>query len=250
MTRTVKLVLILLSLLTLTACNPPSMSNASTISLTTVDNVSIVGSWSLPEGAKRAVLLLHMMPATRESWDGLAAALNEAGMATLALDLRGHGASTTKILASGEKELLDYRDFPDERHQKSRLDIDAALNFLKSHGFDEEHISLAGASIGANLALDAMQRYCCLPRGVLLSPGLDYRGVTVLHALKGLRNDQKIWSIAARGDSYSAQTTEELQKADHGRVTITIFEGSEHGTSLFAPHPELMEQIVDYLKGS
>lgn len=223
------------------------------ITFETSDQVTIVGDWAQPEGAEKTVLLLHMMPATRISWLPLSKALNDAGFATLAIDLRGHGESVTLRQAQGDKKQaqgdLDYRNFSDAEHQASRLDIDAALNFLKSKGFHENMISVIGASIGANLALDAMQRYTGILKGVLLSPGLDYRGVRTEPALHGLAPDQKIWIVAAKEDSYSADSSEALGKARQDLARVTIFEGSEHGTNLFTPQLELIPQILAFLKG-
>lgn len=209
------------------------------ISFETSDRVTIAGDWLVPEGAKRVVLLLHMMPATRVSWLPLSRALNEAGFATLAIDLRGHGEST----AGG----LNYQNFSDAEHQASRLDVDAAVNFLKSKGFNEENISLAGASIGANLSLDALYRYKGSTRAVLLSPGLDYRGVKTELLMKGLNANQKVWIVAAEGDTYSADSSLKLQELQKETATVTIFGGAAHGTNLFEPEPTLITDIVKFL---
>jgi alpha-beta hydrolase superfamily lysophospholipase len=212
------------------------------ITFETSDRVAIVGDWSLPNAAKRAVLLLHMMPATRVSWLPLSRALNEAGFATLAIDLRGHGES----VAQGDKK-LNYQNFSDAQHQASRLDVDAAVNFLKSKGFGEENISFVGASIGANLSLDALYRYKGATRAVLLSPGLDYRGVKTDSAMRQLGALQKVWIVAAEGDSYSAESALALQKLQKEIATVTIFHGSAHGTNLFEPEPTLIPQMVQFL---
>lgn len=212
------------------------------ISFQTADRVTIIGDWTSPEGAKRAVLLLHMMPALRVSWLPLSRALNEARFATLAIDLRGHGESTEQ---SGKK--LNYQNFSDNEHQASRLDVDAAVNFLKSKGFNEENVDFAGASIGANLALDALHRYKGSTRAVLLSPGLDYRGVKTEPLMKGLGAHQKVWIIAAEGDTYSAESSAALQQLQKETATVKIFNGAEHGTNLFNPQPTLIQDIVKFL---
>lgn len=216
------------------------------ITFETSDRVTIVGDWSAPANAKHAALLLHMMPATRVSWLPLSRALNEAGFATLAIDLRGHGESVTLRQAQGDKK-LDYQKFSDAEHQASRLDADAAMNFLKSKGFREENISFVGASIGANLSLDALCRYKGATRAVLLSPGLDYRGVKTEALMKGLSAHQRVWIVAAEGDAYSAESSAALQKLQKETSTVTIFRGSAHGTNLFEPEPTLIPQMVQLL---
>lgn len=213
------------------------------ITFQTSDGVTIVGNWSVPLAATKAILLLHMMPATRVSWAPITKAINEGGCATLAIDLRGHGESVHQA----DKQ-LNYQNFSDLQHQASRLDIDAAMNFLKEKGFPEENISFIGASIGANLSLDAMYRYNGTRRGVLLSPGLDYRGVKIEPAMRGLGTDQKVWIVAAEVDDYSAESAKTLANLQPDGVTMTIYKGSDHGTNLFQSQPELIEEIMKFLK--
>lgn len=213
----------------------------TTVSFPAMDGVTIVGDFSMPTNAKKAVLLLHMMPATRQSFTSLSAELNKAGFATLAIDLRGHGESTS----AGK---LDYTKFQDKDHQASRLDVDAAMNFLKGKGFGESHIVFVGASIGANLALDAMYRYKSTERGVLLSPGLDYRGVKTEQTMKALSAHQKVWLIAAEGDTYSADSVRTLQKLNPAGATLTMFKGSDHGTALFSSQKTLIQDAVKYFR--
>lgn len=212
--------------------------NSEAITFQAMDGVSIAGDWTAPEGADKAVLLLHMMPATKESFAPLSKELNKTGFATLAIDLRGHGKSA---------QTLDYKTFTDLEHQASRLDVDAAMNWLKEHEFLEENISFAGASIGANLSLDALARYKGTKRAVLLSPGLDYRGLVTSPGLRNLAAHQKVWIVAAKGDEYSAESARTLAAIKPELATSTIYEGSEHGTSLFAKQPTLISEIVKFL---
>ena len=83
-----------------------------------------------------------MMPETRSSWTSLSAELNKDGLATLAIDLRGHGESTRQSAVNSQQSetenKMDYKKFSDQEHQASRLDVDAAMNFLKSKGFAEK----------------------------------------------------------------------------------------------------------------
>ena len=56
------------------------------IELITEDGVKIKGIWQKVEGEK-AVLLLHMMPATKESWQNFSELLVENNFSSLAIDL-------------------------------------------------------------------------------------------------------------------------------------------------------------------
>lgn len=213
------------------------------VTVQTADDVFIKGDWKAPVRAARAVLLLHMMPATRKSFAGFAAFLNKAGFATLAIDLRGHGEST----AQGSK-FLDYRNFTDHEHQASRLDVDAAVSYFKKQGFEESGISFVGASIGANLSLDALHRYASSTHAVVLSPGLDYRGVRTDMAIQQLNAQQKILIYAAVGDTYSAESSKKLQELNPKQSTLSLLTGSEHGTNIFAAQEsKLFNEILEFL---
>ncbi|MFA6520804.1 MAG: alpha/beta fold hydrolase [Candidatus Gracilibacteria bacterium] len=216
--------------------------------LHTTDSVNIAASFYNPQNATRAVLLLHMMPATKESFEPLARAIAAAGIASLAIDLRGHGGSTEKQKVgktSGEK--LDYKKFTDADHQTSRLDVDAAINFLKKREFEEKNISFVGASIGANLALESLMRYGETSHAVLLSPGLDYHSIKTELPIKELSPTQKVWLVAAKGDAYSADSCTKLHEINSKNSQLTIFEGEGHGTNLFHSQPELVQNIVNFL---
>lgn len=220
----------------------PTTMASERITFQTSDGVTIVGDFATSANTKRAVLLLHMMPAVRQSFQPLASELNKNGFAALAIDLRGHGESTAQGTTT-----LDYQKFSPREHQGSRLDVDAAIDFLKGKGFEEKNISVVGASIGANLALDAMKRYVSIKFGVLLSPGLDYRGVMAEKAMKGLTGGQKVWLIAAEQDQYSAQSVTKLQQLKPASSTMTIYDGEDHGTDLFESQPNLINDIIKFL---
>jgi len=118
-------------------------------------------------------LLLHMMPATKESWNDFASIIQKNGYAALAIDLRGHGESTDM---KGNR--LDYREFKDEEHRSSMNDIASAKEFLAGKSeVDLSRIAIAGASIGANLALWQASIDKDVRLIMLLSPGLNYRGI-------------------------------------------------------------------------
>ncbi len=209
----------------------------------------------MPQDAHRAVLLLHMMPAARDSFFSLTQDLNKQGMATLAIDLRGHGESVRQLSGSSLNReamdygiALDYKTFDDLGHQKSRLDVDAAVNFIKKNGFTEKQIYVVGASIGANLALDTLDRYVELRKAVLLSPGLDYRGIKADHSLKGLEPGQSVWIVTSKLDEYATESSQKLFQQDMTKVKLTVVDGSDHGTNMFISHGELQEQIAGYLK--
>ena len=210
------------------------------VTLTTSDGKIIIGDYSGKPGGP-AVLMLHMMPATRASWQEFSEKLNNAGFQTLAIDLRGHGES------EGGPE--GYKRFSDEEHQASINDVETAVEFLKSK--DSSRLFVAGASIGANLAVWYAATHSDIAGVILLSPGFDYRGIKTESYARALRPDQAVYYAAGRDDTYSADTVEKLflQTPSGAKKEVKIFERAGHGTTIFEKEPRLMDELAEWLKG-
>lgn len=142
--------------------------------------VTIVGSYTAPPenaSSRRApmAILLHMYDADRSSFDPLLPALHEAGFAVLAIDLRGHGESVepVSLKLAGRVEDRDPRLFRD-----MTKDVEAAYRWLaRRSDTDPARFVLAGASVGASVALEYAGRDKSVDGVVLMTPGLDYLGI-------------------------------------------------------------------------
>jgi alpha-beta hydrolase superfamily lysophospholipase len=208
------------------------------VNFKTADGINIAANhWRRPAGSP-AVLLLHMMPAVKESWNEFALKLNQAGFGVLAIDLRGHGQS--------EGGPDGWKNFSDSQHQKSIEDARAGFQFQKDEGYSQ--FFLAGASIGANLALQYLTESEYLSAALLLSPGLNYRGIETLALAAKIRPGQGLFFAAARDDKVigADSMAQKLYDASDCKKEIKIFDKGGHGTDLFAAHPELMDQIIDW----
>lgn len=211
------------------------------VEFTTTDNIKIVGDYYSPsEHSQRGVVLLHMMPADRKSWQGFAEKLCAAGYHVLAIDLRGHGES-----GGG-----DYHNFSDKDHQASIEDVQGAVKYLEEQGVAE--VVLGGASIGANLTVQFMAANQNIRKGFALSAGLDYYGVRAIDESSKLSPDQNILFAGSRDDggktgNNCGKMAEELYAATAAKKEKIIFETGGHGTRLFASHPDLMDQIISFL---
>ncbi len=215
--------------------------NCDNVTLKTTDGETIAGLYYAVPNARGGVVFVHMMPATKESWDVLAARLQQLGYAGLAIDLRGHGESS-----GGPK---GYQHFGDAEHQKSILDVDAAVKFLFSKGVTESQLTLVGASIGANLALKYLADHHEIKTAALLSAGLNYRGIETPVAAHALASDQRVLIIAARDDGGNANENEELatEIPEGVEKKIEIYAVGGHGTDLFESQLELCERIIDFI---
>ncbi|MBS3053998.1 MAG: alpha/beta fold hydrolase [Candidatus Aenigmarchaeota archaeon] len=208
------------------------------VSFVTADGVTIAGNYW--QGSSAAVLLLHMMPAAKESWNPFAKILNKNGFSILAIDLRGHGESTKQ----GGKE-LDFRKFSDADHQASIKDAEAGIEYLKGRGAKKTFI--AGASIGANLALLYQSQHPEIEKTVLLSAGMNYRGVLVEPAARRLQAGQASFIAEGSSDSSCSGAAVKLGGMIKNSKTRSYYTAA-HGTSLFTEQPQLMKEIVEWLK--
>jgi alpha-beta hydrolase superfamily lysophospholipase len=185
-----------------------------------------------------------MMPSNKESYRDLAGRLADKGYAGIAIDFRGHGASQ-----DGPE---GYLSFSDAQHQQSREDVDAALKFLEGKLQDDAMqapLAIVGASIGANLGL---QRAIDDPRIkaiILLSPGLDYRGVTTKNLITRLRPDQRILLASSQDDDHNTQDVEELYGLIQEGIAKKklIYEHAGHGTAMLEHEPDLEDEIISFI---
>lgn len=207
------------------------------ITFNTKDGMTIVGNYFKPQKKQSPVfLLLHMMPATKESWNDFASLIQKNGCVALAIDLRGHGESTDM---NGRR--IDYREFRDEDHRGSMSDIISAIEFLAGQdGVDISRIAIAGASIGANLALWQASIDKDVRLLMLLSPGLNYRGIQADELAKRFKGPVHI--MASEGDSYAADSSRKLSGIFPGDTKLEILKGISHGTNML--NSEIMNSLL------
>ena len=220
---------------------------AERIALTTADGVNLIGTWSHAPTVHGAAVLLHAMPETRASWITLQAVLAKHEIASLAIDLRGHGESIQTV----EGEKLDYRSFTDEEHQGSLWDVMAAVEWVRKRGLDRERIVLGGASIGANLAVKMLAEEPLLAGAFLLSSGGDYHGLKVLEDAQALLPEQQLLIVSAEDDPQSFPDSKKLyESAPVEQKQFLPYAAGGHGTHLLKADPSLIEKIAGWTKNA
>jgi dienelactone hydrolase len=128
------------------------------------------------------------------------------------------------------------------------LDLKAARAFLAGRAdVVQGRVGIAGASIGANLAVLAASADPTIRSIALLSPGLDYRN---LHAEAALRKygDRPALMIASEEDSYAMRSIRKLEKAGNGKREVRRVNAAGHGTAMLSRQPDLVSLIVEWFQ--
>lgn len=158
-------------------------------------------SFACPDGSSRAALyvqpkpnqpvfiLLHGLASTKGEWTPFLTALENKGWGALAYDMRAPGTPWP--------QLVD--------------DVGAALRYLdKEKKIERRQIFLGGASLGANVCL----KYHVLTSNgaavMLLSPGLDYQGLTTGDLI--VQITAPVLLVASPADTYAYQSCDTLQR--------------------------------------
>ncbi len=211
---------------------------AQTVTLRTDDGVAIAATYvQAGKGPAPAVVLVHMQTRNRADWESLTDRLADAGIASLAIDLRGHGASGAGPGGAGDLSA-------------SALDVKAALAFLRARSETiAGRLGVIGASIGANIALAAAASDPGVRAVVLLSAGIDYRGLRGDAAMRKY-GDRPAMLVASLEDPYATRSARELATLGGGLRELRLTSGAGHGTVMLQRQPDLAGAIVDWLKRS
>jgi dienelactone hydrolase len=188
--------------------------------------------YSAPLRPAPGVLLLHQAGGSRADWDALAGQLQDAGYVVLTVDLRGHGATPGPV---------DWTRTPD--------DAQAALRqLLQFASVIPDQVIIGGAGVGANLALNLCADYPGCAGTVLLSPGLDYHGITTSGALARL-GARPLLILASENDNNNPADSIEINQLASGSSNLTIYPAG-HGTAILDTAPDAGDAIVEWLRAS
>ncbi len=208
------------------------------VQIKSIDGINLSGLlWD--RGGNKSVLLLHAMPETKESWEELAEELYSRGLNVLAIDFRGHG----------ESEGVEYKKQKPEEIQNYFLDARAGLNYLEEK-YQHTNFVLAGASIGANIALHCMAHDHAIKKAVVFSPGKEYYGVKADDFVKDLNPNQEVLFVSAKDDTRvenNSEMTEELYSKCKSKKQKKILEEGGHGTDIMGNNEDLFFEIIDFI---
>lgn len=188
------------------------------------------------------LILVHMLGSSGSAWEAFAARAQSRGYLCIAPDLAGHGGSEIR---NGVRRR--YSSFTRDEWLARTGDIASAKARLIQEGADPDRIGIVGASIGANLALLESVRGGGIHSLVLLSPGLDYKGVQTRDVIMGA-DDTPVLLISSEGDSYSASSCRTLKNAATGFCELRVYPGSAHGTDILDSSESAVAQIFQWFE--
>jgi dienelactone hydrolase len=181
--------------------------------------------------------MLNQANGTRTAYADLAEHLADRGLASLRLDLRGHGESTNLgafVPGASSRDPLIW---------DAESDVAAAHRYVRSHSqLAGLRVGLVGASYSGEEMTESGRTHGYGDAYVLLSPGslsdesigsMDSSGVPWLF-------------IATREDPFLRDISSAIQ-AEAGTVEVNIVPGAGHGTEMLPAQPGMAERIAVWL---
>jgi pimeloyl-ACP methyl ester carboxylesterase len=192
------------------------------------------------EKGDSAVLLVHQLGSNRTEWLEIVPKLQQTH-SVLSIDLRGHGES----LYRNDGKTIDRESFTEDDWAQTVLDVRAAVVYLRDLQPPPTTVTLIGSSIGSSAVLLYAASDPKIDSLVLLSPGLSYRGMATLPAMKAL-DGRPVLLLATEGDRESASAARELAEQDP-HASSRVFEGEGHGVTMSGP---LVPAVVEFVKAT
>lgn len=205
----------------------------------TSDEMRLAYDYHPVKNGRGTVLLLHGLASTHAEWKSLENFLTGNGWSVMTLDFRGHGGSRR-----WRNKDLDWEDFTYDGIMSFTLDIDAAVQFLK--GRDNGPVWIVGSSIGANLGLNYAVADPTIQGIILLSPGINYRGVESLPAAEQW-DSRPVLIVASDNDIGAVDAAEQL----HGILKVPKkflkYSQAGHGAEMVDRDKTLKYEILQWL---
>lgn len=190
------------------------------------------------EGKFPTVLMLNKANGNREVYKELAGLLAERGMASLRLDLRGHGESTNV------DEFVPGEVSPNPLIWDSEVDVVAAVNYLKEHPHVfANRIAVIGGSYSGEEMAEAGRIDSYVNAYVALSPG-SFSDESIV----GIDESGVPWLfVVSRDERHLKEIQAEVQRVSK-TVELIVIPGTQHATRLLPERPELAEWIAVWLE--
>jgi dienelactone hydrolase len=213
------------------------------LALTTTDGATLSATFYPAEGQPSCgVVLVHDIGGSSAEWEAYAKRLQQSGIASIAFDMRGHGGST----GPGGKK-VSFRSFEAQDWLEAIYDIEAARDALPEQGVDPRNLGIVGAGMGANIATHYAAQDESIQALVLISPGLEYDGVTIRNAFEAYRLRPSLL-VSTKGDTYAASSAQELKENASTFCELREYPGGGHGMDIIRSLVGAREAITYWLE--
>lgn len=197
----------------------PAFAKTKDVDIKAHDGFVLKAVYQKPPTGGHVLVMLHGWKSVKEEWEPLMKALEKNGWGYLAYDSRQDGPRT---------QFVD--------------DVGAVLLFLQEVGVDRKRISLAGASLGANVALSYASLTHFSGAVVALSPGLDYQGLVTKPFVPRL--SAPFLLVASPADQYAHKSIKELAKLNENAELWDDVKAG-HGVQMFDEN--FLSRLVSWL---
>lgn len=226
-------------LLSWVLCTNPLLAQESRIEVN-CDGWKLVGDLCLPssEGRVPAVLMLNRAAGNRIAYTKLAQDLAARGIASLRLDLRGHGESINLgKFVPGEKnsrELISGTD----------MDVIVAIEYLKSSAkILPDRIAVVGGGYSGEKMMEAARKSKYVQAYVALSPGsLTDESILAIDSLH-----IPFFYITSKNDRHLKEVTVAVLELSQ-TAEVLIVPGSDHASGIFDSRPDVAERVAIWLE--
>ena len=196
----------------------------------------LIGDLTLPNsnGPFPAVLMLNKAAGDRHVYKDLALHLAKRGIASLRLDLRGHGSSTNL------GKFIPGKNRPDPLIWDSEQDVIAALKYLKEHAkVDSTKLGSIGGSYSGEEMAEAGRLSGYVQAYVELSPGSFSD-----ESISGIDSSGVPWLfIVSRNERYLTEITQ-LVRENSKEVELLVIPGPHHATRILENYNGMAERIA------
>jgi dienelactone hydrolase len=203
------------------------------------DGWELIGDLVLPETTGRlpVVIMLNKADGDRRVYTDLANYLAEYGIASLRIDLPGHGDSTNL------GEFVPYQRSPDPLIWDAERNIDDIVEFVREDDrLDAVRVAIVGASYSGEEMAEAGRLYGYVQAYVALSPGSFSE-----ESIAGIDASRVPWLFVTSRDERHLQEIRARVAAESETVEQIIVPGTEHASRLLDDYPDLSPRIAVWL---
>lgn len=220
-------------------CMNPLLAQESRIEVD-CEGWKLVGDLRVPifEGRVPAVLMLNRAAGNRTAYTKLAQDLAARGIASLRLDLRGHGESINLgKFVPGEK---NSRELIAGTH----MDVIAAIEYLKSSAkILPDRIAVVGGSYSGEKMMEAARKTRHATAYVALSPGsLTDESIMSIDSLH-----IPFYYITAKNERHLKEVTKAVLELSQ-TTEVLIVPGSDHASGILDSRPDVAERVAIWLE--